>query len=264
MPLDPQTREKIFRRLDGERRELARTGEAVEVLDGVTRWKSVDGSHHAVSFSALDERSADGAIAEQIEHYRGFGAEFEWKLYGHDRPGDLLERLRGRGLEIGPREAVLIYELSAAGKWMGRSDGCEVVRVELEEQIADYRAVAERVFRKDYAFTAKELTDAIRAESSEHRGYVAYVNGQPASIGRLYTHRQSWFAGLYGGGTIEAFRGRGLYRAVVAARARDAIAAGAKYLMVDALPTSRPILERLGFEWLTDTWPCTCRPEAAR
>ena len=46
---------------------------------------------------------------------------------------------------------------------------------------------------------------------------------------------------------------------MVAARARDAVRLGAEYLIVDALPTSRPILERLGFVHLTDTWPCTLR-----
>src|SRR5262249_23118465 len=45
-----------------------------------------------------------------------------------------------------------------------------------------------------------------------------------------------------------------------ATRARDAIASGAKFLLVDALPASRPILERLGFEHLTDTWPCEWKP----
>jgi len=47
----------------------------------------------------------------------------------------------------------------------------------------------------------------------------------------------------------------------LAARARDAIALGAKFLLVDALPTSRPILERLGFEQLAQTWPCEWTPE---
>jgi hypothetical protein len=41
---------------------------------------------------------------------------------------------------------------------------------------------------------------------------------------------------------------QGWYRAVVAARARDAVARVLRYLLVDALPTSLPILARLGFE----------------
>ena len=63
-----------------------------------------------------------------------------------------------------------------------------------------------------------------------------------------------------GGGTVTSHRGHGHYRQLVAARAKDARAAGAKYLIVDALPTSRPILERLGFVHLTDTWPCEWSP----
>jgi hypothetical protein len=47
-----------------------------------------------------------------------------------------------------------------------------------------------------------------------------------------------------------------LYRATVAARGLDAVKSGARYLIVDALPTSRPILERLGFVQVTYTWPC--------
>ncbi len=72
------------------------------------------------------------------------------------------------------------------------------------------------------------------------------------------------FGGLYGGGTLAAMRGRGFYRAVLTVRARDAITFGARYLIVDALPTSAPILGRLGFVKLTDTWPCVWKPEGVK
>ncbi|MYR23936.1 GNAT family N-acetyltransferase, partial [Streptomyces sp. SID6137] len=49
--------------------------------------------------------------------------------------------------------------------------------------------------------------------------------------------------------------GRGLYRALVAHRARIAAARGCRYLQVDASPMSRPILERLGFLPLSITTP---------
>jgi hypothetical protein len=71
------------------------------------------------------------------------------------------------------------------------------------------------------------------------------------------------FAGLYGGGTLKTHRRRGFYRALVAARAQDARELGARYLLVDALPTSRPILERMGFQRITDTWPCEWRRSGA-
>jgi low temperature requirement protein LtrA len=61
--------------------------------------------------------------------------------------------------------------------------------------------------------------------------------------------------GLYGGATLPEYRGRGLYRATVAKRAALARERGYRYLQVDALPTSRPILERTGFVQLTTTTP---------
>jgi GNAT superfamily N-acetyltransferase len=69
-------------------------------------------------------------------------------------------------------------------------------------------------------------------------------------------HRGTEFASLWGGGTVRAFRGRGIYRALVAHRARLAAERGFRYLQVDASAESRPILERLGFVQLTTTTPC--------
>ena len=57
------------------------------------------------------------------------------------------------------------------------------------------------------------------------------------------------------GVTLPEFRGRGLYRATVAKRAELARARGYRWLYSDALPTSRPILERVGFVKLTTTRP---------
>lgn len=255
--MNPQ---EILLQLDHERRHLARDTEVLELLPHLTRLRGSDRSYHVVTWSCLCDHDADEAIAGEIEHHRRLGVGFEWKLYAHDKPPDLLRRLDSRGFQIGPREAVLVYDLSAPDEWTRQPTDAKVVRVESIDQIEVYRRIAEAVFKKEYALTASQLADAIARGSTQHRGYIAYCGEHPVSIGRLYTHPQSAFGGLYGGATLPAFRGRGFYRALVAARARDAVALGARYLMVDALPTSRPVLERLGFRWLSDTWPCEWRP----
>ena len=53
-------------------------------------------------------------------------------------------------------------------------------------------------------------------------------------------------AGLWGGSTLAAYRGRGIYRALVSRRAHLALERGYSTLQVDASDDSRPILERLG------------------
>jgi GNAT superfamily N-acetyltransferase len=251
---------EVRQRLDEERRHLMREGERIEVLPQVTRLRI--GSSHVIACSLLSAATADQVIIGEIDHHHRLGVPFEWKLYAHDTPADLLQRLQRHGLEVGPREAVLVYDLAAVPEWAGDDAPCTVVRVDRPEQIAEYRRIAERIFEKDYERTATELSEALTAGSTGHRGYIAYVDDEAVSIGRLYTDPRSHFAGLYGGGTRPDYRGRGCYRALVAARARDAMQLGARYLQVDALPTSRPILERLGFAWLTDTWPCEWKPRA--
>jgi GNAT superfamily N-acetyltransferase len=59
------------------------------------------------------------------------------------------------------------------------------------------------------------------------------------------------FARLLGGSTLPQWRGRGIYRALVTARAQRAAARGIKYLQVDASDDSAPILRRLGFRAVT-------------
>ena len=69
------------------------------------------------------------------------------------------------------------------------------------------------------------------------------------------------FAGLWGGGTVLGYRSRGIYRGLVAARAREALRRGYRYLTVDARETSRPVLARLGFSALTSITGWKLKPK---
>jgi hypothetical protein len=259
---------EILQLLDDERPRFAGYGRIVERLHDVMRFRAADGSYPVVVIAGgFDPQNADAVIAREVEHHRACGhVPFEWTVYGHHAPSNMVKRLERHGFTTGPQEAVMVCDLSERPAWMDDGtaepgDAPVVRRIVDEQMLADFRQVAGTVFGKDYSFTTNELRDALREGSTEHRGYVAYAgaHGAPAAVGRLYTHPQSQVGGLYGGGTLAAFRGHGFYRATVAARARDALASGARFLRVDALPTSRPILERLGFIRLTDTWPCELR-----
>ena len=245
--------------LDSERRTGVLDGDDVEVLPLITRTHSADRSRHSVCFSALSDDNADENIAEQVEYFRSQPGEVEWKAYAHDTPPDLLQRLQRDGFDVGPHEAVLALDLQVPPTWIVEPLVHRVVRIESLDLVPLFREVAERVFNCDWSPIADDLARAIRSDSTDHVGYIAFDDDVPAAVGRLYTRSKSMFGGLYGGGTLAAHRKRGLYRDLVATRARDAAHFGASYLLVDALPTSRPILESLGFRHLTDTWPCTLR-----
>jgi hypothetical protein len=210
-----------------------------------------------ISFSSLTNDNADVIIAQQAAHYRLLAAHVEWKVYKHDGPADLLYRVERHGFVAGPRETVLVLDLQSNPGWIHQPPLHSVLRIDDAQLVKLYRQAAEEIFATDHALTAGELLSGIERGSTRHRGYIVLDGNSAVSVGRLYSDPRSAFGGLYGGGTLEQYRRRGLYRETVAVRARDAIKAGARYLLVDALPTSRPILEKLGFVRLTDTWPCT-------
>jgi GNAT superfamily N-acetyltransferase len=85
--------------------------------------------------------------------------------------------------------------------------------------------------------------------------WVADADGRIVSMGRLEPVPDSPFAGLWGGSTVPAWRGRGIYRALTAARARSALAGGHTLLQSDSTEFSRPILERSGMVKVTTTTP---------
>ena len=91
---------------------------------------------------------------------------------------------------------------------------------------------------------------------------VAESAGEVVCAGWVRFERGTEFATLWGGATLPAWRGRGIYRATVAHRANLAAERGFRYLEVDASDASRPILERLGFTAVTTTTPYVWSPPA--
>jgi GNAT superfamily N-acetyltransferase len=85
--------------------------------------------------------------------------------------------------------------------------------------------------------------------------WVAEADGQVVSAGRLNRVEGTEFAGLWGGSTLPEWRGKGIYRALTAARARFALAEGVRYMHSDCTVMSRPILERSGLVAVTTTTP---------
>jgi hypothetical protein len=182
-----------------------------------------------VSYRDLDGLTGDALdelIARTVAHFRDDTDvdEFEWKTRGHDAPADLAERLVAAGLRAEPEETVMIGEATALA-----------VPVEIPAEV-----------------TLRRLVPATHPHVEE---WVAEVDGAVVATGRLEVVAGSEFAGLWGGATLEPWRGRGIYRALVAARAFSALDRGVRYLQSDCTEMSRPILERSGLSRVTTTTP---------
>jgi GNAT superfamily N-acetyltransferase len=207
----------------------------------------------AVLWTDLDEETADAEIARLVPRLRGLPGHAEWKLYGHDRPPDLAERLVAAGLTPEDEEVVLVAPL--AGLDLDVPVDADVRVATDAAGIAAFVDVNERVFGERYSDIGRELERALEEDPPSMLAVLCFAGGAPVSAARIDFNAESEFAGLYGGATVAEWRGRGLYRATVAKRAQLARERGYRYLFVDALPTSRPILERLGFVQITTTTP---------
>jgi GNAT superfamily N-acetyltransferase len=240
-------------RPDGPDARIERTGDVVRQVATAQGW-------NGVVWSALDEAGADAAIAGQIGHYAGLGLDFEWKLYGHDRPVDLGRRLTAAGFTPGPAETLMIGEVTGLALDAEPPQGVRVVPVTDPRGVDLVADVHEKAFGSDSSWLRHQLLARLAADPDTVVAVVAMAGDEPVSAARMELVPGTPFAGLWGGGTVEAWRGRGIYRALVAHRAQVAAARGYHYLQVDASSQSRPILERLGFAPLTTTTPYVYTP----
>ncbi|MEU6476819.1 GNAT family N-acetyltransferase [Streptomyces sp. NPDC047017] len=215
---------------------------------------------NGVLWSALDDRGADAAIAEQIARFRALGHPFEWKLYGHDGPADLGRRLRAAGFVPEPAETLMAGEIGALALDAGLPPGVRLSTVTDEAGVDLMVRAHERAFGRDGSALRHRVLDRLTAAPDTLVAVVALAGGEPVSAARMELLPGTRFAGLWGGGTVEGWRGRGIYRALVAHRTRIAAARGYRYVHVDASDQSRPILERLGLVPLTTTTPYLYEP----
>ena len=215
----------------------------VERDGGVVRSVAPEHGWNGVTWSDLDEDTADAAIAAQVARFAEVSRPWEWKHYSHDRPADLPERLvadvADLALDVSPPPGVeLVDVVDAAGAEA-------LVRVHDE------------VFGGDHSAIGRHVLGGLARRPRTVAAVVATVEGRPVCAGRLELHHGTDFASIWGGGTLPEWRGRGVFRAVVAYRAAQAAAHGFRYVQVDASPDSRPILRRLGFVELATTTPFT-------
>lgn len=229
-----------------ERRDAVYPDLAREVSGSVVRFVRPAPGVSLVLYSELDETTADAAIDEQLAYFMGNRLPFEWKVYSHDRPADLAQRLVARGLAADEPDAVMVLDVNAAPESLLRPPAADVRRLTDPSQLADVVAVLEPVWGRNFDWVYRRLGSHM-AVPDYISVYVAYVDGAPACAGWTY-FGSGQFAGMWGGSTVAAYRGRGLYSAVLSARVQEARQRGVNYLCVDAGEMSKPILARHGFE----------------
>jgi GNAT superfamily N-acetyltransferase len=236
------------------RRPVPGPGVRVEAEERLTRTVGTDGSWAAVIWSDLSDEDADQVVAAEVARSAG---SFEWKLYSHDRPADLAQRLKTAGLHPEPVETLLVAEIADLDLPAAEPTGVRTVTVDDTAGVDTMLVVHDAVFGPGsvYPSVVESVRTALGLRPRPIEAVVAWAGDVAVSAGRVEFHEGTDFASLWGGGKLPAWRGRGVFRALVGHRAMLARDRGFRYLQVDALPASRPILERMGFHPLAETTP---------
>jgi GNAT superfamily N-acetyltransferase len=243
--------------------DVGEAGGVVERDGDVLRWVAPGTQVSCIVWSQLTEDTADAAIAAQRAHFAARGTPVEWKYYDYDGPADLQARLLAAGFEASAAELMLVAETASISHDVVLPAGVRLDVVTDEDGLDAMLAVRALAFDDPSPELGPRLAQQLRTAPESLRIVVALAGDQPVSAARIEFVPGTDFAGLWGGGTIPAWRRKGIFRALVAYRAGLAAARGYRYLQVDALPPSQPILQRLGFQKVATTIPYTFTPRRA-
>ena len=202
----------------------------------------------------------DRLIARQRDYFAARGEAVEWKTYDYDEPADLPARLRAAGFVPEEPETVLVAPASAVAAVPVLPGGVVLRQVTADADMRRIAAMESRVWDSDRGWTGDHLIREVAAAPDGYVVLAAEAAGQVVAAGWVEFRPGSKFAGLWGGATLREWRGRGIYRALVARRAQLAAARDVRYLQVDASSDSAPILRRLGFQALATTTPYVWTP----
>lgn len=172
----------------------------------------------------------------------------EWELGDGTEPPDLVPRLGALGIVPDSEEPVARGMVLRGRPPWELPPSTSARRVESVDELRLARTLQREGFG-DPRPVEVGLEDDFGREGIDGSTFLALVDGEPAGAG--YAAYTQWGLILFGGAIVERARGRGAYRALVAARAREAEQRGTPVLVTHAGHMSQPILERLGFVAVT-------------
>ncbi len=268
-----------------QRQEVWISGMERVVTRHVVRCVSKDGDTAMVLWQDLpgDPAAARKAVADELAWCRANVKSLNWKVYGHDLPGELGGWLQAEGGEPEDRSVLhmahipgLLQKLAArrasavarmpptlrAGYSRAQILSAQATWINVWPESADEQALWGEVYASEAdrwnAEAAKTgdqdpgtcfWTAHAAADPDPTIGAGYAIHGPPANAQDPKPNRP--IALLCGGAVRESARGQGAYSALLAARTRWAAERGAEYMAIEASPMSAPIVQSLGFAPIT-------------
>lgn len=245
--------------------EQLRTGAETPGADSITRHGPLRLVRFAGDRGLVTYRDLGGAdihrvrrlVREALAYYQADPeiSRVEWKTRGHDHAPGLHEALLENGFTGGEPESIMLGEARLLAVDVALPEGVTLRRVTEESEVRAMSAMQDEVFGEPVDDNMANTLLRRLARDDGMELWVAEAEGRIVSAGRLQPVPGTNFAGIWGGATREEWRGRGIYHALTAARARSALDMGKTLINSDSTDYSRPILERSGLVKVSTTTP---------
>lgn len=218
---------------------------------GATQESTSDGLSLLVADDATWVLAADFSkctVSETLAAVRRRAAErgserIVWRVRARPTPSDLRNQLVELGGSVTSRTEVCAAALGQ-GVDIPTPAYVEVTVVQDADDLYTARRVGALAF--GWPVPQREGLALDELDSDRYFTFLARIDGEP--VGSAGYTLVGDVARLWGAGVVESSRGRGVYRAMLAARLADARRKGATLAIVQAqVDTSAPILRRLGF-----------------
>ncbi|RAN78040.1 GNAT family N-acetyltransferase [Bacillus sp. SRB_336] len=253
--------ERYLQAYDDQLRTDAETPSALSVaVMGPLRLVTFAGGRGFITYRDLagaGPAEVAGLVAGALAHFRANPeiTDVEWKTRGHDHAPGLHEALVANGFVAGEPESIMVGPLEGLCADAPVPAGVTLRKVTSDADVRAMGAMADEAFGEPVNTRNADALIARLARGDGMELWVAEIGGRMVSAGRLEPVPGTDFAGIWGGATLAEFRGRGIYRALTAERARSALAMGKKLVHSDSTEFSRPILERSGLVKVSTTTP---------
>lgn len=246
----------ILNRIDANRR---RNSDGI-VKSDLVREISYDESTCIVDYARFTPGEYDAIIRDEISRADARKYALEWKVYEYDVPAGFKDRLIAAGFVPEPVERLMVLPLSETAISAFNAPEFDIRRIRDPNRLDDVADISREIGQNNVVEEKQRLALTMRDHPDEMSIYVAYEAGSPVACGRMHFNENSEFAEHCGARTRTTHRKQGLYTAIVAQCLREAIHRKCEYVIVDALPTSEPILRKRGFQFVTHTQPFVYQP----
>jgi GNAT superfamily N-acetyltransferase len=221
----------------------------VLAFPGVRAHATPQASHpigNLVGVATLTEDNADAVITQVREFFAARDHIVGWWVNPSSTPGDLVSRLEAAGFaKVIELAGQVLTNLGLAMK----VNPAVTVRQATHED----RDALIRVYATAYPLPeelAAVCTDVLPLAAGG-RHYLAFLDGVegPVAVASMFPFPKSTVAVMQGAATLNAYRGHGVYTALMAKRLADARDMGMEAAILQAdRTTSAPICANLGFE----------------